>query len=197
MRNILASLLFLSFSCGSNSTSNFITQKVQLINDIGTLEFLVPVRFDSMYSWVSMENSTRNFRFADRRYPLLEDYNTLPDSVYEITISQPIYTKILGDLKIEKDLFKDFIKIENIFKVKVTDDQVRKVYTINGHEFGVITQESTSKGYETSTLEAFTIINEYWITINYICHSQNCESFISDAMRSLKSLKINSVTIVK
>jgi hypothetical protein len=203
MRVIIAVLLLYFFACRPKPPSDMVPRKIELINNIGTIELMLPAQMDTFCSWVNMSCTQcldkQQFRYADTDYDVILETGNFnfdsPDSAYQFTVSQDTRVKCFE----VQDTFINARFIENWEKGQRMNNQDVEIYfsgleNYDGRNFAVMANRTSSMDMNAINLSAYTVVNGQLICLAYSCLATNCDGFVEQMKLSLETIEINACT---
>ena len=179
---------------------DYVEHKVNLKNNLGELTIILPLEFDTVYSWTKYEDNPCAFfemvRFANKKYSLLQEsgfiYGVIPDSLYQLTIMQLTYhldcdaTPDFND-----EILEDYVEnIKAINPAKEYDFFIKEIRKINDKKFMIVgfnwQEEEGTCGTE---ILLSTEVKGYSVWLKFVCQAKNCTDFINKIERSFNSIK--------
>jgi hypothetical protein len=191
------------------------TQVLTLPNSLGSIEVLLPNRYDTFFKWTHFSDCTgcgwKKYRFQPKALPIFKEsgwiWNELSDSVDRFTISHSDYTDTMS-WKIKKpdsSLLHHAIEVRHkmLLEMAKSDPQMRYVISdtvqkINGIWFSIIAGESydsTTKIFLKYVFGTSNIrFNEIAFKFQLLTKNNNSisKSFIENSMKLLKKVKIKN-----
>lgn len=203
MRVIIAVLLLCFFACRPKPPSDMVARKIELINNLGTIELMLPARMDTFCSWVSVSctkcDDRQQFRYADTDYDLALEtgfFNLdIPDSAYQFTVSQNTRPECfeVPDTFINARFIEDW-EIQERLKNKQGEIYFLGLENYDGRDFAVMANKSSKEDMNAINLCAYTVVNGQLVGLVYSCFAVNCDGFVEQMKLSLETIEINACT---
>lgn len=183
-------------------------KKLELIDTLGGLSFKIPKKIDTFYQWHNTSDCLPcgwlEYRFADRKYSQFAEsgffWTTIPDSVYQITISHNPVKEFNDSLTLrlltENDSNNNRFNRENNLGFSGIDTVrylKREFRIINKRPFlififispvGYVTQK------ETLFVTAVTNLRNRRLFITGECGAKDTSGFINNIYKTMLSVKI-------
>ena len=210
-------------SCDSNKTPStqvdnlFVNSKayaLTLPDSLGSVELLIPTRYDTFFKWTHFSDCTgcgwKKYRFQPKTFPIFKEsgwlWYDLADSVDRLTIAHSDYTEKTGwrinyrdtsaqkTIQVRHNMLLEMAKTNQVMRY-VTSDTVQQ---INGAWYSIIAGEnydSTSKVYAKFVVGTSEIrFNEITFKFQMLTKINDsiCRNFIKNSIRLLGSIKIHN-----
>lgn len=186
--------------CTHRLPSEYVNKTFELKNNIGSLSIFLPIDFDTSYTWTRYSDyhcgAQRLVRFANTNYSMLQEtgYFSLevPDSLYELTVSQPEYPECVCH-----DFVLDQSYIDNHLAARLMENtsarfEINELRTINQRVFAVFAETHAMKNMTNANLQATTVIDGQEIVLTFTCLRQDCSDFIKYMEESLNTIRITA-----
>ena len=188
---------------------------LKLPDSLGSVEILIPNRYDTSFSWTHYSDCTgcgwRKYRFQPKLLPIFEEsgwiWQDLLDSVDRFTISHSDYTDTLSwkNKLLDSTLLKRFItaRHEMLLEMAKSDPKMRlvtadTVQQINGSWFSIITglNVDASSGVISKYVMGSSTIRNNDLTLMFELRTKNNDSlaryFIENCLNLLNKIKIRN-----
>ncbi len=193
---VLFALFIVVSACRDRVPDSYIEHKVLLKNNLGELSIKLPPEFDTAYSWTNYSDARCSdyemFRFANKKYSLLQEtgfiYPVIPDSLYQVTITQLMYLDCESTVKINKEALERIIHNDTLV-YPGTEIFLSDLKTIQNREFILI----GSKFAANTTLKLFTVISGHGLMLEFVYQGKNNFNFVERMNKSINSIKIDTL----
>ena len=183
-------------------------RKLKKVDSFAKLLIKTPERFDSFFQYQRyprlMRGSSMKYRFADSRYsvrienPDIEYYLPSADSLYQLTISHPVFIPSENDTVLRQLIFQDTITLSdevNILEFGTANPQFifkdfikidNRPFIIAGYLVNSIYRQNKLK----LALLGITRTKKKQLTIKAECDAEDSTGFINNMYKSFLSIRI-------
>ena len=202
----LISIVVISFEFSCKNEKIYTVETVFFTQDsLYKITFDKPLELDTFYSWEDIDDNAGSnefkYRFSKKNFPAQREtgfiWDSFADSTYRFTISHNnnFNHKSFRDYNNDSNIvqlrnrivyktFEDRIMIDSLnVKKIIVNKQTYAIY--NCKKF-----ENYKNGYWTYYFVAYTVVDRNFIAFTADCRSKNCDGFIDQFEKTIKSIKI-------